>query len=149
MAYNVEYRPEMSPLWIWAAVASWIGVILANVVVGLYADSNLWVVTGALAGAGWVLLTILFMQVTRRARSGTAETSPYTVVVQEEGSWWQRVSLSRRLTMRVEQVETTRGGQVLASCHDPVWGTISVTFTPGNGEETDRLLSELEGSPAR
>lgn len=149
MAYSVEYRPAMSPLWIWTAVASWIGVILANVVVGLYAESVLWVVTASIAGAGWILLSILIMQVTRKSRTGTAEAGPSTVVVEEVGSWWQRVSLGGRLTMRVIQAETRRDGKVLASCHDPVWGTINVVFSPSDGEDRGRLLSDLEGRAAR
>lgn len=148
MAYTVEYRPAMSPLWIWAAVASWVGVILANVVVGLYTESTIWLVTAIAAGLAWVALTLLFMQVTRKSRTGSAETDGRLVVVRETGSWWQRVSVSGRLLMRSSQVEELKDGRVLAICQDPLWGTINVVFQPSSPAEAHALMSQLQGERA-
>ncbi|MSQ13787.1 MAG: hypothetical protein EXR47_06635 [Dehalococcoidia bacterium] len=149
MVYTVEYRPAMSPLWIWAAVASWVGVILANGVVGLYAESTIWLVTAIVAGLGWVFLTLLFIQVTRRSRTGTAETDGRSVVVRETGSWWRRVSLRGRLSMIASHVEDLKDGRVLATCQDPVWGMINVVFQASSPEEAHALMSQLQGEHFR
>jgi hypothetical protein len=125
-------------------MVSWVVVIGINIIIALTIEVPLWKATAAAAGAGWIVLTLLFLQVTRKPRQGIAEARSGMVVLEEPGTWWQRISLAGRLRMRVDRVDTPFNGTVTVICQDAVWGPIQITFKPEVASDVQAILAELK-----